>query len=160
MSMTDSRTVRTALLALALLAPARAQAQTRDPAVLEARAAEVQQHANRYGAAADLYLDAADARGPADPRAIENRQMAAKLLFYGGREYRAQEVMEAAAEAALAMGDVANAAHSLLDAAWIAKRTGRKGDVLTLTGRAKLLAESPLLGEDSRRSVRSRIVPS
>jgi hypothetical protein len=68
--------------------------------------------------------------------------------------------MEQAADRALAMGDVLNAVTAYTEAAYICADI-RDGDRMrTLAGKARLLASSPMLTEEQRYQLRTRLAKS
>jgi hypothetical protein len=68
--------------------------------------------------------------------------------------------MEAAAERALAMGDVVRAAHAYVDAAFIAQEQGSSSQVTRLAQKAVLLTKSPLLRAEETAAIVNRIQSS
>lgn len=97
-------------------------------------------------------LSAAD-----DVRAVESLRLAGHLRAAAGEHAAAQRNFERAADRALAMGAVLDAANALLDAAVAAARNGNAPSFETLIDRAALLSASPLLSEAQARSIRRRI---
>jgi hypothetical protein len=153
------------LIALAVASAAQAQTiglvtergRTRlDPAAVEAQARSLHDQPQNYRRAAELYLQASDLRAPGDPRHVTNRKMAASILFYSGNTARARVVMEEAANAALAAGDIVQAAHIYLDASILARNDGAPGDANRLASKAELLMKSPLVSDVDRRAVLAR----
>jgi hypothetical protein len=149
---------------LLAVAPASAQSlamntpsRSADPLTLEVEALKLHDSPDQYLRAADLYIEAAMLRRPADPLVVHNHRMAARLLFYAGDGVRAQITMEAAGQAALRTGDVVEAAQAFLDAAWLALRRNNVDEMTRLAESAELLMESPLVPEDQRQAVLGRI---
>jgi hypothetical protein len=97
-------------------------------------------------------LSAAD-----DMRAVESLHLAGHLRAAAGENAAAQRNFERAAERALAMGAVLDAANALLDAAVAAAHNGDAPSFETLIERAALLSASPLLSDAQARSIRRRI---
>jgi hypothetical protein len=64
--------------------------------------------------------------------------------------------MAAAAEQALARGDIEKAAHAYADAAWVARERKNSGQVWTLGRQAEILASSPLLSPMQRVGILQR----
>jgi hypothetical protein len=153
-------------LALALEAT-RAQGQTAIAMVtrstpaeaveLERKAAQLYSEPLRYLEAARLHMRAAELREHGDPMQVQNLSMAGRLFYYTGRKAEAFRAIEAAADAAIAVGDVLNAAHLFVDASHLAHEINRREDALRLRDRARLLTKSPLLAESDRNGVATRI---
>ena len=153
-----------ALAALALTAgTASAQAsapadadRSAEAAALLQDAREAAQDRSEWGKASVLYRKVADLRSD-DPEAAEHYRKAGTFAYYAGREGRAVENLTRAAETALSWGDVAGAARSYLDAAWVAYKDGDGARTLDLAHRAERLARSPLLPRSDRAQLLSRI---
>lgn len=64
--------------------------------------------------------------------------------------------MERAGDRALSIGDVARATHAYLDAAFIARRARKEGEVTRLVRKAYLLTGSPLLSVNQQGEIRQR----
>ena len=109
-----------------------------------------------WGRAALLYQEAAEL-SDGDPVAATRHRQAGILAFYAGREGRAVEQLTHAAETALEWGDVATAARSYLEAAWVAHQEGDGERTLSLAERAERLARSPLLARAERADLMRRI---
>lgn len=105
-----------------------------------------------------LHERAARLRPPGDPRLIGDLVVAAALIDRYGDHRQAGRLMEQAAAAALATGDVAQAAHHYITAAIMANRAGDGETALALVAKAKLLASSPLLDRYACDCIRARIV--
>jgi hypothetical protein len=127
-----------------------------DAVELEQQARELARGNADWGRAAILYRRAAELRTD-DPAAARDFRMAGLLSFYAGREGDAARDLARAGEVALEWGDVAEAAHSFLDAAWVADRDGHGSRALELAHRAERLAQSPLLLREERAELLSRI---
>jgi hypothetical protein len=116
------------VLAASVAAPAPAWAQSvADPeraALLEAEAARLQEHANRWADAASLYLSAAQLRQHEDPQARQDLFLAANLSYQIGDEPAAVSALEAAGARALAAGDSVFATEMFASAATIAAEAG------------------------------------
>jgi len=131
-----------------------------DPIDLETRARAMFTNPKRYAEAARLYQRAADQRAPGDRVRVEDLTMAARLTFYDGDAAKARILMERAADEALAAGDVINAAHAYVDAAFLAQDARESERVADLLGRARMLAGSPLLAQQERDSILARVARS
>jgi hypothetical protein len=129
-----------------------------DPAVIEAQAKALHDQPRQYRRAAELYLQASDLRLASEPERVKNRKMAAQLFFYSGNVARARVVMEEAADAALAAGDIVTAAHTFLDASVLARGDNSDNDANRLARKAELLMKSPLVSTAHRQEVLGRIV--
>lgn len=160
------KTIRsTALMAVTVLAigaPQQASASvTHGPdQIAEAREirVEAQQLAtsiDHYGDAARLYRRAAELFGN-HPEAAEAWAWAGRLSFYQGDEQAVSDLRHAA-ESALRYGDVKQAAHSFLDAAWAAHRHSMNAEALDLARRATDLTRSPLLTDADREAIEGRV---
>jgi hypothetical protein len=122
-------------------------------------AAEIMaQTTHRWRDAASLHRQAAALRPAGDPLGFRCLTVAAHLSFASNDLSSAQSDMVAAAEQALARGDVEKAAHAYADAAWVAKERKNPGQVWTLGGRAEILASSPLLSATQRATILQRFV--
>ena len=124
---------------------------------LERKAELLYGEPGRYHEAARLLLRAAELREDGDPMQVHDLSMAGRLFYYTGRKAEALRTIESAADAALAIGDVLNAAHLYVDASHLARENGRPDDAVRLMGSARLLTKSPLLAESSRREVTARL---
>ncbi|MEQ9569644.1 MAG: hypothetical protein RLN75_05595 [Longimicrobiales bacterium] len=109
-----------------------------------------------WGKASVLFAKAAELQTD-DPAAARSWRLSGLLAYYAGREGRAIDALERSAEAALAWGDVATAARSFLDAAWVARHDGDDRRTLELAQRGERLASSPLLARAERAELMSRI---
>lgn len=158
--------VAAAVAALAAFAaPSRATAQVDTIIVtehaskatkMEQRAEALRSQPHRWREAARLYVRAAGMRDPSDERTAANLTKAAHLYYAVSDLDSAGLTMRRAGDAAMARGDVIAAADAYLGAAWV---WGQRGDALAmndLLGRARVLASSPLLTSDQRRSILDR----
>jgi hypothetical protein len=159
---------------IALVIPARSAAQVQARYVygvaerdvemradaLHERAAALFTRPDRYTEAAVLLARAAHLRSPADPTAVSEFVVAAKLYAYADQVGIARTTMEIAAERALAHGEVARAAHVYLDAAFLAIRLKQWQRVRDLSARAERLAASPHLEAADRTGILMRINPA
>ena len=123
---------------------------------LQKKAADASQHLDSFDEAASLYRKAAETLGD-HPDAPGHRVQAGRLAYYTGNESQAIRDFRAAAEQALAWGDVLMAAQSFLDAAWVAAEAERGGEALELAHRAEKLSSSPLIQRQERASLLNRI---
>jgi hypothetical protein len=172
MNNTNSRIVLLALVATLAGASTQAQAQTESPdafASLDmptrpAAAAEMEQLADDllrdgrgWERAAGLYRGAAELRGQADIKSAANLRLAGYVQFYDARHEASIISLTQAGEIFLAFGDVEAAAQSFIDAAWVAAQTGMAPEAVELSGRAGLLARSPLLRAAERTALERRL---
>ena len=125
---------------------------------LEMRAQEHLQEVGDWGRAASLFRRVAELRPSSDPAAVQDLIQAGRLSYYRGDNGDAVRDFEAAGQRALALGDVIVAANAFVDAAWIADANGRSARALDLVGRARLLANSPLLPDEIRDNLQNRWV--
>lgn len=105
-----------------------------------------------------LHERAARLRPPGDPHLISDLLVAASLIDRYGDHRQAGRLMQAAARAALATGDVAQAAHHYVTAAIMANRANDDRRALQLVAKAEMLANSPLLDAPTRACIRARII--
>jgi hypothetical protein len=124
---------------------------------LEKQAGELHDQLARYPEAARLYKQSAALRAEADPRAVEALAMAAHLYNYAGRLFDARKTMEQAAKRALAGGDVLRASIANMEAAMFAYKDGNLEEMQRLGRKALKLSESPLLTEEQRATIVSRL---
>lgn len=110
----------------------------------------------RAAEAARLHVREARLRGPRDREAVEALIMAARLFSYANRPFDSRKTMEQAGDRAIAIGDVATAAHAYLDAAFIALNAREPAEVQRLGRKAFLLTDSPLLSLVERDQLRKR----
>ena len=124
---------------------------------LEQQAAVLHDEIARYAEAARLYREAASRRSSTDPRAVESLSTAAHLFHYANRLFDARKTMEQAAQRALARGDVIRASIAYLEAALFAYKQGNLAESGRLGRNALKLTSSPLLTEEQRGSILSRL---
>jgi hypothetical protein len=124
---------------------------------LERRAAALHDEPTRYGEGAVLYERAAGLRQPDDPRKVDALFHASRLYYHAGRTQQSVAVLDRAAEAAVATGDVIRAVTLMTDAAWLLASEGRTSEASALVSRARLLTNSPLLNEPERNELRRRL---
>jgi hypothetical protein len=124
---------------------------------LEAQAEGYNDDVTSRAKAAALYREAASYRPDADPQKVQNLRMAARLSFHAGKEGQAMADAEAAGRLATRTGDILEAGHSWLDAAWIAVHLDRQEAATTFIANARLLAGSPFLGDEDRAELLERI---
>jgi hypothetical protein len=124
---------------------------------LEQKAVALYSQPERALEAAQLQRQAAGLRAPDDPKGVGALIMSARLFNYAQKPLLARKTMEAAAERALAMGDVVRAAQAYVDAALIAQEQGSSKQVVRLAHKAVLLTTSPLLRTDERAGIMNRI---
>jgi hypothetical protein len=128
-----------------------------DPHEFESRAKSLFAFPKRYDEAIKLFLKAADTREVGDPVRVQDMVLASRLAFYRQDRDRSLAYMLRAADEAAATGDVITAAHSYMDAAFIAKQVGNAETVVKLVKKAELLAYSPLIGDKDREGILVRI---
>jgi hypothetical protein len=102
------------------------------------------------------HRQAAALRPAGDALGFRCLTVAGQLSFASNDLSSAQSDMVAAAEQAIARGDVEKAAHAYADAAWVAKERKNPGQVWTLGSQAEILASSPLLSTTQRASILQR----
>lgn len=107
---------------------------------------------------ASLHEQSARLRPPGDPYRIRDLVVAAALFDRNGDCRKAGHLVEEAADAALLVGSIAQAANLYITAAIITNRGGDGRAALTLIHKADLLANSDLLSEQVRQTIRARIV--
>jgi hypothetical protein len=110
--------------------------------------------------AATMHEREAALRVEADPLKIEALDLAARLYSYSGDHERGTALMEKAARSALLRGDVMRAAHSYLDAAFMALKLKNGERAANLIHEADLLALSPLLSVADKDAIVRRINPA
>ena len=109
-------------------------------ALLEAEAARLQEHANRWADAASLYLAAAQLRQHQDPRARQDLFLAANLSYQVGDRPTAASALESAGARALSAGDSVFATEMFANAASIAQEAGMADHERRLRSRVADLA--------------------
>jgi len=160
------RAVRGVLPAICML-PVMAQAQTsvKSSGTERALTRALQLHDSavalysqpRHAAqAARFHLKEVSFRSKADPEAVEALVMAANLFNYAQQPINARNIMEDAADRALAIGDVLVAAQAYTNAAFLAQKVGNLDEMKRLGRKAILLSDSPLLGTEQRQEIRGR----
>lgn len=162
----------TATAALAMFAlPAVTRAQMLDPIritdsrlkaeKLDSEALFIEQNDwSQLKKAARLRELSAELRAPEDPEGTVSLYWAARDRYYSGDPQAARVLMERAGDRALAMGDVLNAATAYTEAAYICADTKDGERMRTLAVKARLLANSPMLSENQRVQLRSRLAKS
>ena len=147
------------LILVALPGPETATAQTGPtPEVLHAAAELLFPTPNRHAEAAGLLCREASLRSGEDPKGVEALLLCGKIYYYSGELTQSRYALEDAARRALAIGDVVRAAHAFMDASFIAERQGKSRAAGELTGKARMLAASPLLTSGQRLAIEERIV--
>lgn len=124
---------------------------------LEARADALADRMDRRAQAARLYREAAGLRPAEDPQRVANLRNAARMSFYAGQLPAAERDAHEASQAALRQGDLVEAAHAYLDAAWLAARRGQAEQAERWIEEARLLSASPLLAQAQQEAIRSRM---
>ena len=125
---------------------------------MEAEAKCLADQKDKWEHAAWLYRSAASLRPNGDPEAVDDLQMAGKLAWYTNDRSQALEDLENAAERAMEGGDVFTAGNLLVDAAWVATRTGDHGKARELSRRAKVHASAPVLSDAVRSKITDRVI--
>ncbi|HEX6557854.1 MAG TPA: hypothetical protein VF021_00285, partial [Longimicrobiales bacterium] len=154
LSLTALRSLGAQTAAQALAAPPEFSSRS---AEYEQRAVDLYSDITRAAEAARLHRWSAQLRADNDPEAVESLAMAARLFGYAHQTKQARKTMEEAAERALGMGDVARAARAYLDAAFYAVELKQNTDIARLGRKALLLAGSPVLTDEQRKSITDRI---
>lgn len=164
-------TIYTALAALALLllAPTGAEAQSREmfelpplrvtafQSPLHSRAMELYEQPERWEEAGELHERAAKLLPNNAADGYFGFQRAAVLYFHAGEIARSRKAMERAAEVADATGDLLTAAHTWIDAAFLAVAEGYAGKKREFVRTAQELAASELLDAADREVILARI---
>ena len=107
--------------------------------------------------AASLRERAAELRTADDPEGTVSLYWAARNRYYSGDPRKARVLMEAAADRAIAMGDVLNAVTAYTEAAYISADLKDGERMRALAAKARLLSASPLLTEIQREQARQRL---
>jgi hypothetical protein len=119
---------------------------------VEAMAATLHDHADRWGHAAALYQAAAELRTEDDAKAQKDLFAAAQLYLETGSVGRSIDMLELAATRALDSGDPELAWERFADAALVARHAGLTGEHRRLSYRlaelARAAATSPSAGTD------------
>jgi hypothetical protein len=157
------------IMACLALVPSPAQAQhalaravlpasdVNEAEVLENRASQLLDDYTRWGEAMVLYRQAAALRPAGDPQAVEDLRIAARLAFYSGDAARAVVDLQGAAAQALVSGSPFLAAHTYLDAAWVAGRSGMEAERTHFLAQASSLTRIEKLTREERRSIERRL---
>jgi len=124
---------------------------------LHSRAMELYDVPERWEEAGELHERAAGLLPKNDAAAYFAYHRAALLYFYAGKTPRARKAMEKAADVAEATGDVLTAAHTWVDAAFLAVAEGYAGKKREFVRAVRELADSELLDDDDRRSILARV---
>lgn len=113
--------------------------------------------ASEWTAYANRLLAEADELPAGGTEAVEKIQTAAMIQFHAGEPELALELIVDASEAALQSGLVAEAAHALIDGAWIATAMERPNRAIQLAERAIMLSIAPQVSETDRMEVLRRV---
>jgi hypothetical protein len=105
-----------------------------------------------------LHQKAAALHAADDGRGSRCLELAGSLQYANGERRAARAAMEAAADRALARGDVMQAADAYVKASIIAFELRDGAGGAALARRARRLADSPLLSADQRAAITARIV--
>ena len=127
-----------------------------NPEVVRRKAVALYSTPVRYAEAARLHVREAELRG-GGPLAADALVRAARLREYDGKNADALRLMKQAAAVALDCGDVVQAAHAYVDAAFLAIHGRRVDEAYELARRAQRLSESPLLDAEARDAILRRI---
>ena len=166
--------IHTGLIALAIgaAAPAAAEAQEAAqremfelPAIqvtafqnpLHSRAIELYEQPERWEEAGEMHERAAKMLPKNAADSYYGFRQASVLYFHSGDDARSRKLMERAANVAEATGDVLTAAHTWVDAAFLAVAEGYAGKKREFVRNAKALADSELLTEVDRAAILHRI---
>jgi hypothetical protein len=157
---------KTGLMAITLIALAAppATAMDADPRPDPERAQQLHAEAmnlldtpHRWAEAASLLRRSAESLSEDDPVAFETMRFAGRVYAQAGEYGKARRVLTAAAELALARGDLVGAAHAYIDAAHAASEEGDESQVADLAERARRLSTSPLLPDSERVAIGSLV---
>jgi hypothetical protein len=107
--------------------------------------------------AAQLREDAAALRIAEDPAGVVSLYWAARDRYYSGDRRAARVLMEQTADRAIAMGDVLNAATAYTEAAYICADLKDGERMRAFAAKARLLSHSPMLTEDQRQQLLTRL---
>lgn len=158
-----------AALAILLAGPSGAEAQSREmfelpplqvtafQSPLHSRAMELYEQPQRWEEAGELHEQAAKLLPNNAADGYFGFQRAAVLYFHAGEIARSRKAMERAAEIADATGDLLTAAHSWVDAAFLAVAEGYAGKKREFVRTARAMADSELLTDADREAILSRI---
>jgi hypothetical protein len=157
-----------AATALTIAAPSAARAQKVLDAVhvtapvtradtLEQRAQALYASPSKWRQAAYLHQLAADARDAKDPRGVEDLILAANLFYHIGDLSAARNTMSRAGARAEARGDLVRAAIAYVDAGYVALEQHNEDKARALAKKVGDLADSPLIGDDQRATIRGRM---
>lgn len=124
---------------------------------LHSLAMELYEQPERWEEAGELHERAAKALPKNDASAYFGFHRAAVLYFYAGDTARSRKAMEKAAKVAEATGDVLTAAHTWVDAAFLAVAEGYGGKKRELVRNVRALAASDLLTESDREGIVARV---
>ena len=124
---------------------------------LHSLAMELYEQPERWEEAGELHERAAKALPKNDASAYFGFQRAAVLYFYAGDTARSRRAMEKAANVAEATGDVLTAAHTWVDAAFLAVAEGYAGKKREFVHNVRGLAGSELLTEADREGILARV---
>jgi hypothetical protein len=163
-------TAGAALSLLALPATARGQTPLQPIKVTEKQlqAEQLDQEASEYETsdwsklkkAAHLRQLAAGLRTADDPKGTVSLYWAARDRYYSGDQVAGRDLMEQSAERAMAIGDVVTAATAYTEAAYISADLKDVERTRYFAAKAKLLAHSPMLSEEQRAQIRTRLAVS
>ena len=151
-----------ALTALAIGTPQQAHAvssegpdQVEEARALQLEAQKLATSVDRLGEAAKLYRRAAQLFGQ-HPEAAQAWAWAGRLSYYDRSDHTLTDLRKAG-EMALRFGNVGLAAHSFLDAAWVAHEKGMNAEAIDFAARATDLGQSPLLTASDRERIQRRV---
>lgn len=127
------------------------------PDQLRQKAVALFENPNAHEQAAHFLRQESERRAADDPEAYNALAIGGRLFAYSGEMLDAQNMMEEAADLALSRGELIKAAHTYIDAAYIAQTEGKRGRVRELVSRAELLSGSPHLDTVQRSNILRRI---
>ncbi len=152
-STTRSLQIVAGLIAASIFLPGVARAQEsgrREPAALEESAGTLSQTPDGWPKAIRLLREAASRRGPGEMQGVKDLVLAGLLSEYAGQHEQARLHFTDAGNRALNMGDVEDAAHAFIYAAFVAKAQDDIPGAGEFVERARTLSYSPLLPNAER----------
>lgn len=152
---------RTTIAALMLMLPAGLAASpaahpgpdTTRAKELRAKAESLFDTPSRWVHAADLLRESASLLERTSPQRYHTLVISARVYSQAGKLHNSRKAFQEAADNALARGALVDAAQAFVEAAHVAARQGNARLAVELTGRARLLAESPHLNAGDRSAI-------
>lgn len=152
------RGVRVAALFSVLVAvPAAAQTANPQADALSSQATELYGTPPRFREAAELHLKAAELRSVDDPRRVSDLMAAGRLFVYSGDVAQGRRSIEKAAQTALVIGDLADAGHMYIDAAFVAAQAQDVAGARQMLRAARWIASAPMLRPDEEQRLLRRM---